>query len=99
MPAGTACWSELRDELPGQRWNEGLQAVIPGRGPVINARRGVWAIERAYFDRITRLAPCEVVTEVFLATDRRRRDGRGNRAPIVLGVGNRAPFPARLVRI
>ena len=27
---------ELRDELPGQRWNKGLQAIIPGIGPVIH---------------------------------------------------------------
>ena len=66
--------SELRDELPGQRWNEGLQAIISGRGPVIHARRGVRAIERAHFDGITRLAPFEVVAEVFLAADRRRLD-------------------------
>ena len=90
---------ELRDERPGQRWNKGFQAIIPGIGPVIDDRRGVWAIERAHFDRITRFAPCEVVADILLAADRCRWDGRGNRAAIVLGVRNRAPFPARLARI
>jgi LysM repeat protein len=65
---------ELRDELPSQRWNKGIQAIIPARGPVSHGRRGVIAIERAHFDR-TRLAPFEVVVAIYLelVTRSRRR--------------------------
>jgi len=61
---------ELRDELPGQRWNKGLQTVIAVRGPVIHGRRRMPAIEPAHLDRIARLAPFEVVADVFLAAGR-----------------------------
>src|SRR4029079_6488785 len=102
LPVGLgalAARSELRDELPGQRWNEGLQAIISRRDPVIDARRRVRAIERARFDWITRHAPCEVVADVFLTADRRRRDvvPGGNRAAIVLGVLKVAGLPAHHV--
>src|SRR5204863_7552388 len=85
--------SELRDELPGQRWDKGLQAVIPVRVSVIDGRRRVVAIERARFDRITGLAAFEVVADVLLATTCRRGNGRGDRAAIVLSVLKGAGLP------
>src|SRR4051812_20091407 len=73
-PAPLLALLELRDELPGQRWNKGLQAVFPDLGPVIHARRGVRAVERAHLDGITRHAPFEVVADVFLAALCRHRE-------------------------
>src|SRR6185369_12191896 len=84
---------ELGDELPGQGGNESLQAIFPDRGPVIDARRGVRAVERAHLDRVTGHTPFEVVANVFLATDRRRREACGNRTTVDLGVLHDAALP------
>src|SRR5881394_2342500 len=86
--------SELRYELPGQRWNEGLQAVFPDLGPVIHARRGVRAVERTHLDWIPRHAPLEVVADVFLAAHGRGRNARGDRTAIGFGVCHDAALPA-----
>jgi hypothetical protein len=56
----------------------------------------VCAIERAHFDRITRLAPLEIVADVAHAASRRRRDVPGYRAAIVLSVLKVAVLPALL---
>src|SRR5450631_1509356 len=87
---------ELGDELPGQRWNKGFQAIIPAIGPVIHGRRSVCAIEPAHFDRIARLAPFEVVADVFLAAVRHVRDGCGNCTAIDLSVLNDAALPTAI---
>src|SRR5688572_4571210 len=88
--------SELRDELPCQWWNEGLQPIICRGGPVIHARRGVRAIERAHFDGKAGHAAFEVVADVLLASDHRRRDVRRNRAAVVLRMREGAVLPAPL---
>src|SRR4051812_5190802 len=91
---GEATCSELRYELPGQRRDEGLQAIFPDLGPVIHARRGVRAVERAHLDRIARHAPFEVVADVFLAALCRGWKGRGDRTAICFGVCHDAALPA-----
>src|SRR4051812_8156713 len=85
---------ELGDELPGQRGNESLQAIFPDRGPVIYARGRVRTVECAHLDRVPRHTPFEIVANVFLATNRRRREACGNRTTIDLGVLHDAPPPA-----
>src|SRR6185369_2653084 len=55
---------------------------------------GVRAVERAHLDRVTGHTPFEVVANVFLATDRRRREACGNRTTVDLGVLHDAALPA-----